>query len=129
MIVNIGDLRRVARRRLPKAVFDYIDGGAEDEVTLRNNSRHFGSYTFRPRILVDVSHRELATTVLGESIAAPIVVAATGLTGLFWPHGELAAARAAARKGLIYVASTMSVCSLEQIAEASPGPLWFQLYV
>ena len=129
MIVNIGDLRRIARRRLPKAVFDYIDGGAEDEVTLRNNSAHFGRYTFRPRVLVDVSQRELSTTVLGERIATPMIVAATGLTGLFWPHGELAAARAAARKGTIYVASTMSVAPLEQIAEASPGPLWFQLYV
>jgi L-lactate dehydrogenase (cytochrome) len=129
MIVNISDLRKVAKRRLPRAVFDYIDGGAEDEVTLRSNQAHFGRYTFRPRILVDVSRIDLRTTLLGESLAAPIVVAATGLTGMFWPHGEQLAARAAGRKGLVYAASTMSVASLEQIARAAPGPLWFQLYV
>jgi isopentenyl diphosphate isomerase/L-lactate dehydrogenase-like FMN-dependent dehydrogenase len=129
MIVNIADLRRIACRRLPRAVFDYVDGGAEDEVTLRANADHFRQYTFRPRILVDVSQRDLSTTLLGERLAAPLMLAATGLTGLLWPEGEQAAARAAANKGLLYAASTMSVATLETIAAVSKGPLWFQLYV
>ena len=129
MIVNIGDLRRAARRRLPRAVFDYIDGGAEDEWTLRANSADFARYAFRPRTLVDVSERDLSTTVLGQSIALPVIMAPTGLTGLFARNGEVAAARAAAARGTIYTLSTMSVLSIEDVAQAAPGPLWFQLYV
>ena len=129
MIVNIDDLRKRARRRLPRAIFDYVDGGAEDEATLRANRAGFRCYTFNPRVLVDVSQRDQSTSVLGERLAAPLILAPTGFTGMLWPRGEILAARAAARKGLVYTLSTMSICSLEQVAEASPGPLWFQLYV
>ena len=129
MIVNIDDLRKRARRRLPRAIFDYVDGGAEDEATLRANRAGFRRYTFNPRVLVDVSQRDQSTSVLGERLAAPLILAPTGFTGMLWPRGEILAARAAARKGLVYTLSTMSICSLEQVAEASPGPLWFQLYV
>jgi L-lactate dehydrogenase (cytochrome) len=129
MIVNIDDLRKVARRRLPRALFDYIDGGAEDEVTLRANQADFGRYVFRPRVLVDVSRRDQSTTVLGERVASPLILAPTGFTGIFWPRGEAVGARAAGRKGVIFTASTMSICSMEEIAAAASGPLWFQLYV
>jgi L-lactate dehydrogenase (cytochrome) len=129
MIVNIDDLRRAARRRLPRALFDYIDGGAEDERTLRANQADFARYTFRPRVLVDVSRRDLATTVLGQRIASPVILSPTGFTGVFWPRGEAAAARAVGQRGLIFTASTMSICPLEEIAQAATGPLWFQLYV
>lgn len=129
MIVNIGDLRRAAQRRLPRAVFDYIDGAAEDESTLRANSADFARYAFRPRTLVDASQRDLATTVLGQSLDLPIILAPTGLTGLFARNGEIAAARAAAARGTVYTLSTMSVLSIEEVAQAAPGPLWFQLYV
>ena len=129
MIVNINDLRNIARRRLPKGIFDYVDGGAEDEVTLRNNRAGFQRYTFDPRVLVDVSQRAQSTTVRGQRLASPLILAPTGFTGMLRHKGETLAARAAAKKGLIYTCSTMSICSMEEIAAASSGPLWFQLYV
>src|SRR5262245_36921621 len=129
MIVTIEDLRTAARRRLPRALFDYIDGGAEDEVTLRDNHADFQRYRFRPRALVDVSRRDQSTTVLGIPIESPLILAPTGFTGMFWPRGEAVAARAAGRKGVIYAASTMSICPMEEIAEAATGPIWYQLYV
>ena len=129
MIVTIEDLRIAARRRLPRALFDYIDGGAEDEVSMRANQADFQHYRFRPRALVDVSRRDQSTTVLGIPIASPLILAPTGFTGMFWPRGEAAAARAAGRKGVIYTASTMSICPMEEIAEAATGAIWYQLYV
>ena len=129
MIVTIDDLRTAARRRLPRALFDYIDGGAEDEVTIRANTTDFGRYRFRPRALVDVSHRDQSTTVLGIPVASPLILAPTGFTGMFWPRGEAVAVRAAGRKGVIFTASTMSICPMEEIAEAAIGPIWYQLYV
>ncbi len=129
MIVTIEDLRTAARRRLPRPLFDYIDGGAEDEVTMHANSAAFGRYRFRPRALVDVSRRDQSTTVLGIPVQSPLVLAPTGFTGMFWPRGEAVAARAAGRKGVIFTASTMSICPMEEIAEAATGPIWYQLYV
>jgi L-lactate dehydrogenase (cytochrome) len=129
VIVTIEDLRRSARRRLPRAVFDFIDGGAEDESTLRANRSAFQRVTFRPRVLVDVSKRDLSTTVLGASLTAPIILAPTGLAGLIAPRGEILAARAAVRRGLGFTLSTHSMTSIEELAEAVPGPKWFQLYV
>jgi L-lactate dehydrogenase (cytochrome) len=129
MIVTIEDLRLAARRRLPRALFDYIDGGAGDEVTMRANEADFQRYRFRPRALVDVSQRDQATTVLGIPVSAPLILAPTGLTGMFWPRGEAVVARAAGRKGVIFTASTMSICSMEEIAQAATGPIWYQLYV
>ncbi|MGE3912593.1 MAG: alpha-hydroxy acid oxidase [Chloroflexota bacterium] len=129
MLVNIDDFRTLALKRLPRALFDYIDGGAEDERTLRANRADFTRYTFRPRVLTDVSERDQSTTVLGQRLASPLILAPTGFTGMFWPNGESAAARAAAKAGVIFTLSTMSINSLEQVAAASDGPRWFQLYV
>ncbi|HYO51310.1 alpha-hydroxy acid oxidase [Archangium sp.] len=131
MIVNIEDLRKHAHRRLPRAVFDYVDGGAEDEYTMRANRLGFEKYNFHARALVDVSARDQSTTLLGEKLTTPVILGPTGLAGLVAPRGEILAARAAAKKGSIFTLSTMSVCSIEEVASAvpAPAPLWFQLYV
>lgn len=127
--LNIEDLRRIARRRLPRAVFDFVEGGAEDEVTLRKNREAFERTDLHPRVLVDVSKRDQATTVLGQRVETPVLIAPTGMAGIVWPKGEVLAARAAARAGTIYTLSTHSSCSIEEVAAGAPGPLWFQLYV
>ena len=129
MAINIDDLRRRARRRLPRAVFDFVDGGAEDETTLRANRRGFQQLTFRPRALVDVSQRDQATTILGQPVDSPLVIAPTGLPGLLWPRAEAALARGAARRGIIYTTSTHASMTVEDVAASTTGPLWFQLYV
>lgn len=128
-IVNIADLRKAARRRLPKALFEFIDGGAEDELTLHANRDDFAKFKLRQRVLVDVSQRDLSTNVLGQKWNLPLIIAPTGLTGLFWRQGELAVARAAARAGIPYCLSTSSSVSLEDVAKSAPGHFWFQLYV
>ena len=127
--INIDDLRARARRCLPRAVFEFVDGGADDEATLRANRSAFGQLTFRPRVLVDVSQRDQSTTVLGERLTTPLILAPTGMAGLLWPAGEVAAARAAGRSGALFTLSTMSACTIEEVAAAASGPLWFQLYV
>jgi L-lactate dehydrogenase (cytochrome) len=129
MAVNIDDLRRRARRRLPRAVFDYIDGAAEDEVTLRRNRAGFERLTFRPRVLIDVSQVDQTTTVLGQGLRTPLILAPTGLCGMATYRGEVLAARAALRTGSIFTLSTMSAVSIEDVAREAPGPHWFQLYV
>jgi L-lactate dehydrogenase (cytochrome) len=129
MAINIDDLRRLAMRRLPRAVFDFADGGAEDEQTLRANRADFAKLTLRPKILVDVSKRDQSTTILGTPVSSPLILAPTGLAGMLWAKGEMAAARAAARHDVIFTLSTLGACSVEDVAEASNGPLWFQLYV
>jgi L-lactate dehydrogenase (cytochrome) len=127
--LTVDDLRRLARRRLPRAVFDFVEGGAGDERTVARNRAAFERLLFQPRILVDVSKREQATAVLGERVATPVLVSPTGMAGLCWPKGEVAAARAAHDAGTIYTLSTHSSCSIEEVAAGAPGPLWFQLYV
>src|SRR5438046_5757647 len=129
MIVNVEDLRRRARRRLPRAVFDFIDGGAEDERTLRRNTAAFERITFRPRILVDVDARDQSTSVLGQPLASPLILAPTGLCGMAAPRGEVLAARAAVRTGTVFTLSCMSAVTIEALAHEVPGPHWFQLYV
>lgn len=129
MIVNLEDLRQRALRRLPRTVFEYVEGGAEDEYTLHANRRGFERYLFRARTLVDVSVRDQSTTVLGERLATPLILAPTGLAGLLAPWGEVLAAKAAANRGSLFTLSTMSICTLEEVAAAAPPPLWFQLYV
>ena len=130
MIVNIQDLREKARRRLPRALFDYIDGGADDEQTVRANQSGFQPYAFVPKVLVDVAGRDQSTTIFGERLASPLILAPTGFTGMFWPQAEILGAREAAKRNLIFTASTMSMCSIEQIAAGAPGArIWFQLYV
>lgn len=125
---NIDDLRKIAKRRLPGGVFDYIDGGAEDESALYRNSASFGRYEFRPRILRDMSSIDTSTTLLGKTIPMPLVLAPTGFSRIADPQGELAVARAAARAGIPYSLSTMSTRSIEEVAAVSDGPKYFQVY-
>src|SRR6185503_6583677 len=127
--VTIDDLRRLARRRLPRAVYDFIEGGSGDELTVTRNRAAFERFLFEPRVLVDVSKREQSTVVLGERVATPVILSPTGMAGLSWPKGEVAAARGAHDAGTIYTLSTHSSCSIEEVAAGAPGPLWFQLYV
>ena len=128
-IASLEDFRRQARRRLPRAVFDFVEGGAGDEVTLRENRSAFERVTFQPRALVDVSRREQSTTVLGTHVTLPVLLAPAGLARLVSREGELAVARAAGRAGTIFVLSTAASCSIEEVAAAASGPLWFQLYL
>jgi L-lactate dehydrogenase (cytochrome) len=126
---TIDDLRRIARRRLPRAVFDFVEGGAGDEQTVVRNRAAFERLLFQPKVLVDVSKREQATVVFDNRIETPVLLSPTGMAGLCWPKGEVAAARAAHEAGTIYTLSTHSSCSIEEVAAGAPGPLWFQLYV
>jgi L-lactate dehydrogenase (cytochrome) len=128
-VVNISDLRRLAKRRLPAVVFAYIDGGAEDEVTLRENSRAFSDVTFRPRQCVAVPSCDLRTTVLGTTLDLPFILAPVGFCRMFYPRGEVHAARAANAAGTGYILSTFSGTRLEEIRAGTSGPLWYQLYV
>lgn len=125
---SIDDLRGLARQRLPRGVFDFFDGGADDEVTLRANREGFERLRLRPRVLVDVQQPDLATTIAGAPSAAPIVISPTGAIGAGWPGADVAIARVAARWGLPYTLSTMATSSIEEVA-AVGGRLWFQLYV
>jgi len=125
----VDDFRRIARRRLPRGVFDYIDGGAEDEISLRRNVTAFRRLEFRPRVLCDVGVVDTSTTLLGQAQPLPLVLAPTGYTRLASPAGELDVARAAAKAGLPYSLSTMSTCSIEEVAAVSGGRKWFQVYV
>ena len=127
--MNIEDLRRAAKRRLPRVVFDYIDGGAEDEWTLRANCRAFETVTLRPRCAVATPVCDLRTTVLGTSLSMPVILAPVGSCRLMYPRGEEAAARAAGEAGIICTLSTLSGCRLEDVAVASGGPVWYQLYL
>jgi L-lactate dehydrogenase (cytochrome) len=126
---SVADLRAIARRRLPRGVFDYIDGGAEDERTMAANAAAFAAVTFRPRVLRDVGEVDPSTTLLGRPLPLPLVLAPTGFTRIADPDGELAVARAAARAGLPYTLSTLSTRSIEEVAAAGAGPKWFQVYV
>jgi L-lactate dehydrogenase (cytochrome) len=127
--VSVDDLRAIARRRLPRGVFDYIDGGAEDERTLAANRDAFARTTFRPRVLRDVGTIDTSTTLLGRALPMPLVLAPTGFTRIADSEGELAVARAAARAGLPYTLSTLATRSIEEVAAVSDGPKWFQVYV
>ncbi|HUP46472.1 MAG TPA: alpha-hydroxy acid oxidase [Thermoanaerobaculia bacterium] len=128
-VVNIADLRRVAKKRLPRVVFDYIDGGADGEWTLRENSRAFDDVVFRPRSAVATKQCDLRTRVLGESIELPFLFAPVGSARLFHPRGEEIAARAAGNAGTIFTLSTLSGCEVRDVKKATPGPLWYQLYL
>jgi len=125
---SVDDLRRIARRRLPGGVFDYIDGGAEDERTLAANRAAFAATTFRPRVLRGVERVDPAATLLGRPLPYPLVLAPTGFTRIADPEGELAVARAADRAGLPYTLSTLSTRSIEEVRAVSGGRLWFQVY-
>ena len=125
---SVGDLRRLARRLLPGGVFDYIDRGAEDEITLRRNSEAFERLEFRPGVLRNVADVEISTTLLGKPMDFPLVLAPTGFTRIARSPGELAVARAAERAGVPYTLSTLSTRSIEEVAGAAGGRQWFQVY-
>ena len=126
---SIEDLRKVARRRLPGGVFDYIDGGAEDEVAMDRNTRAFRDMEFVPRVLRDMGTVDTTGTILGRDVPFPLILAPTGFTRIAHPSGELAVARAAERAGLPYSLSTMGTRSVEEVAAVSNGSKWFQVYV
>jgi L-lactate dehydrogenase (cytochrome) len=128
-IANIADLRRLAWQRLPRVLFDYIDGGAQDEVTLRANQEDFNRITLVQRVLRDVSKRDQSVTVLGQKYDLPLILSPTGMTGLFWPNGALEAARAASDAGAGFCLSSMSTSTVEDIKKVAKQPTWFQLYV
>ena len=123
------DYRELARRRLPRQLFDYVDGGAYEEATLRANVEDLGRVLLRQVVLKDVSVRDQATVVAGQPLAMPVILGPVGLCGMFAPRAEAQAARAAASVGIPFVESTVSICSVEEVAAAAPAPPWFQLYV
>jgi L-lactate dehydrogenase (cytochrome) len=127
--VSIEDLRQAARRRLPKAIFEFIDGGAQDEISLRANREDFARLRLLPRVLTDVAARDTSTTLLGDRIALPLVIAPTGLAGLLSRKGEVAQARVAARAGIPYCLSQMAASSIEEVEQGSARPFWFQAYL
>jgi L-lactate dehydrogenase (cytochrome) len=128
-IVNIADLRIAARRRLPRVVFDYIDGGADAEVTLRENCRAFEDVVLRPRSAVATKSCDLSTTVLGNKLSLPVLLAPVGSSRMFWPRGEEVAARAAGQAGTAYILSTLSGCRVQDVKAATSGLVWYQLYL
>ncbi|MBR9971442.1 alpha-hydroxy acid oxidase [Magnetospirillum sulfuroxidans] len=129
VITCTDDLRRLARRRIPRAIFDYVDGGSYDELTLTANRRDLDAIRLRQRVMVDVSGRNMACTIAGSSAAMPVVIAPTGLAGLVHARGEVLAAQAADAAGVPFCLSTVSICSIEEVAAAAVRPFWFQLYL
>jgi L-lactate dehydrogenase (cytochrome) len=125
----IQDFRAIARRRIPRAIFDYADGGAYAEQTLAANRRDLDAIALRQRVMIDVSARALASTLVGQPVSLPLAIAPTGLTGLFHPDGEIHGARAAQAAGIPFCLSTMSICSIEDVRGAVDRAFWFQLYV
>jgi len=128
-VVNVADLRLLARRRLPRMAFDYIDGGADAEVTLRENCRVYDDVALRPRSAVVAKSVDLRTSVLGTELSLPVLLEPVGSCRLFWPRGEAAASRAAGAAGTAYILSTLSGTRLEEVKAATAGPCWYQLYL
>jgi L-lactate dehydrogenase (cytochrome) len=128
-ILSIDDLRTLAKRRVPRAIFDYADGGSYDERTIRRNAADLDAMTFRQRVMVDVSQISLASTFLGSPVSMPLAIGPTGLAGLFHADGEILGARAAAACGIPFCLSTMSICSIEDVRAATTEPFWFQQYL
>ena len=128
-VVNVADLRRLAQRRLPRAVFDYMDGGADAEQTLAENCRVFHDVTFRPKSAVAVAECNLKTRAVGHDLAVPFMLAPVGYSRLMHPEGEIAAARAAGEAGTGYILSTISAHKMEDVRAATKGPAWYQLYL
>ncbi|MFN0040225.1 MAG: alpha-hydroxy acid oxidase [Burkholderiales bacterium] len=127
--INIDELRDRARRRLPRVIFEFIDGGSQDETTLRANREDFTRWRFVTRTLTDVTQRDQSISLFGQRYASPLIIAPTGLTGLSSRRGELAVVRAAEKFQLPYCLSTMATCSIEEVTRETPQPKWFQLYV
>jgi L-lactate dehydrogenase (cytochrome) len=129
MILSTQDLRELAKRRIPRAIFDYADGGAYEERTMGRNSADLDAMSFRQRVMVDVSKISLATSFLGSPVSMPLAIGPTGLAGLFHADGEILGARAAAACGIPFCLSTMSICSIEDVRAATQQPFWFQQYL
>ncbi len=129
VITNIEDLRQMAERRVARAIFDYVSRGSYDEVTLRANRDDVEALKLRQRVAIDVDNRSTRTTMVGQDVCMPVGIAPVGLTGLNWADGEILGARAAAKFGVPFTLSTMSICSIEDVAAAVQKPFWFQLYV
>ena len=129
MILSIEDLRARARRRIPRAIFDYADGGSYQETTLKANAADLDAIQLRPRVMIDMSDIKLATTLAGAAASMPLAIAPTGLCGLYHADGEILGARAAAAFGIPFCLSTMSICSIEDVHAASDQPFWFQQYL
>ncbi len=123
------DLRQLAMRRAPRAIFDYVDRGSYDEATIRANRADFDAIKLRQRVMIDVDNRSLRTTMAGEDVAMPVALAPTGLTGILHANGEILAARAAQAFGVPFTLSTLSICSIETVRAAVDKPFWFQFYV
>lgn len=128
-ITNVADLRELAKRRVPRAFFEYADRGSYDEVTLRANRAAFERIALRQRVMCNVDNRSLATDIVGQPVSMPLAIAPTGLTGLQHGAGEILGARAAEKAGIPFCLSTMSICSIEQVRAAVEKPFWFQVYV
>ncbi len=128
-ILTIADLKDLARLRVPKMFFDYADSGAWTESTYRANEEDFQKIKFRQRVLVDMDNRSLASTMIGEKVSMPVALAPTGMTGMQHADGEMLAAQAAQEFGVPFTLSTMSICSIEDVASVTTKPFWFQLYV
>jgi L-lactate dehydrogenase (cytochrome) len=128
-ITCIEDLRALARRKVPKSFFDYVDSGSYNEETLRANRTDLEKIKLRQRVMVDVSDRSLATTIIGQRVSAPLALAPIGLCGMQYGDGEILSAQAAEEANIPFILSTMSICSIEHVAEATTKPFWFQLYV
>ena len=128
-VFNYHDFREAARKRLPRGVFDYVDRGTEDELALVNNRAAFDRIGLKPKVLVDVSQRSMATQLFGRPSALPVAIAPTGAAGLLCHNGEVEIAKAAARAGIPFSLSTYSINSMEQVASEAGGRLWFQLYM
>jgi L-lactate dehydrogenase (cytochrome) len=129
VITNIEDLRQIAERRVAKAIYDYVSRGSYDEVTLRANRDDVDALMLRQRVAIDVDKRSTRTTLVGQDVTMPVGIAPVGLTGLNWANGEMLGARAAEKFGIPFTLSTMSICSIEDVASAVTKPFWFQLYV
>ncbi|MGE3149395.1 MAG: alpha-hydroxy acid oxidase [Pseudorhodoplanes sp.] len=126
---SIEDLRKAARKRLPKGVFEYMDRGSEDEVALANNRAAFERIKLRSRFMVDLTKRDFGTTLFGKTLKLPLVIAPTGWAGFCWYQGEVALAKAAASAGIPFTLGSTSIASMDAVAKESGGPLWFQLYM
>lgn len=128
-VTDIEDLRRVAQRKVPRMFYDYVDSGSWTQTTYRNNETDFDRIKLRQRVLVDMNNRSLATKMVGDAVKMPVAIAPTGFTGMMWADGEIHAARAAEKFGVPFSLSTMSICSIEDVATHTTKPFWFQLYV
>ena len=129
VVTNIEDLRQLAKKRVAKAIFDYVDRGSYDEVTLHANKNDLDALKFRQRVAINVDRRSTRSSMVGQEVTMPVAIAPVGLTGLNWADGEILGARAAEKFGIPFTLSTMSICSIEDVASAVSKPFWFQLYV